>query len=166
MSTAKPCPCGSGQTYHACCEPYHIGKALPETAEKLMRSRYSAYVEGKINYVGETNDPASKEAFDHEAAEAWSKSSVWKGLEIVATQKGNSKDNEGEVEFRAKFSTDGKDQVHHEVSLFHKKGTPARWYYVDGRSIQEPIVRTEPKVGRNDPCACGSGKKAKKCCAA
>jgi hypothetical protein len=27
-----------------------------------------------------------------------------------------------------------------------------------------PIVRTEPKVGRNDPCPCGSGKKFKKCC--
>lgn len=29
-----------------------------------------------------------------------------------------------------------------------------------------PIVRTAPKVGRNDPCPCGSGKKAKKCCGA
>ena len=29
---------------------------------------------------------------------------------------------------------------------------------------QETIVRSEPKVGRNDPCPCGSGKKYKKCC--
>ena len=29
-----------------------------------------------------------------------------------------------------------------------------------------PIVRSEPKVGRNDPCPCGSGKKYKKCCGA
>ena len=28
---------------------------------------------------------------------------------------------------------------------------------------QQPI-RVEPKVGRNDPCPCGSGKKYKKCC--
>jgi len=28
---------------------------------------------------------------------------------------------------------------------------------------QGPIVREEPKVGRNDPCPCGSGKKYKKC---
>ena len=27
-----------------------------------------------------------------------------------------------------------------------------------------PIVNTEPKVGRNDPCPCGSGKKYKNCC--
>jgi hypothetical protein len=31
-------------------------------------------------------------------------------------------------------------------------------------SYQEPYVRPEPKVGRNDPCPCGSGKKYKKCC--
>lgn len=129
-----------------------------------MRSRYSAYVEGKIQYIADTNDPASKEAFDQEAAEAWSKSSTWKGLEIVATRNGGSKDVEGEVEFKASFNADGKDQIHHEVSLFQKKGTPARWYYVDGKSIQVPVVRGEPKIGRNDPCPCGSGKKAKKCC--
>ena len=28
----------------------------------------------------------------------------------------------------------------------------------------ETIVRSEAKVGRNDPCPCGSGRKYKKCC--
>jgi preprotein translocase subunit SecA len=28
----------------------------------------------------------------------------------------------------------------------------------------KPIIRTEPKTGRNDPCPCGSEKKYKKCC--
>ena len=28
----------------------------------------------------------------------------------------------------------------------------------------KPVVREEPKTGRNDPCPCGSGKKYKKCC--
>ncbi|MDO6748167.1 SEC-C metal-binding domain-containing protein [Gilvimarinus sp. 1_MG-2023] len=28
----------------------------------------------------------------------------------------------------------------------------------------EPIKRTEAKVGRNDPCPCGNGKKFKRCC--
>ena len=32
------------------------------------------------------------------------------------------------------------------------------------RQVQEPIVREQEKVGRNDPCPCGSGKKFKKCC--
>lgn len=30
----------------------------------------------------------------------------------------------------------------------------------------EPYVRSDPKVGRNEPCPCGSGKKFKKCCGA
>ncbi|MAK47482.1 MAG: hypothetical protein CMI24_09615 [Opitutae bacterium] len=32
--------------------------------------------------------------------------------------------------------------------------------------IATPVVRDAPKVGRNDPCPCGSGKKYKKCCGA
>ena len=31
-------------------------------------------------------------------------------------------------------------------------------------AIQGTYVRATPKVGRNDPCPCGSGKKLKKCC--
>ncbi|AXL52439.1 hypothetical protein DSC91_005451 [Paraburkholderia caffeinilytica] len=34
------------------------------------------------------------------------------------------------------------------------------------RALAATIQRTEPKVGRNDPCPCGSGKKFKKCCGA
>ncbi len=30
--------------------------------------------------------------------------------------------------------------------------------------VQQPFVREGPKVGRNDPCPCGSGRKFKKCC--
>ncbi len=36
-----------------------------------------------------------------------------------------------------------------------------------GESVKvETVRREEPKVGRNDPCICGSGKKYKKCCGA
>jgi hypothetical protein len=31
-------------------------------------------------------------------------------------------------------------------------------------AVAEPVRRVEPRVGRNDPCPCGSGKKSKKCC--
>ncbi len=34
------------------------------------------------------------------------------------------------------------------------------------KSAPAPVRRDEPKVGRNDPCPCGSGKKYKKCCGA
>jgi uncharacterized protein len=32
------------------------------------------------------------------------------------------------------------------------------------RTPDEPVVRTTPKIGRNAPCPCGSGRKYKKCC--
>ena len=34
----------------------------------------------------------------------------------------------------------------------------------DMRPRKTVPVRTEPKIGRNEPCPCGSGKKYKKCC--
>ena len=33
-----------------------------------------------------------------------------------------------------------------------------------GHELLKPITRLAPKVGRNDPCPCGSQKKFKKCC--
>ena len=131
-----------------------------------MRSRYSAYVAGKIDYIDRTNDPNSKDEFDREAAEAWSKKSEWLGLEIVGTRAGGPSDSEGEVEFIARYKVDGKETSHHEVSLFNRGKKDGQWYYMDGKNIQQPERRAEPKVGRNDPCSCGSGKKFKKCCAA
>ncbi|MBR6014599.1 MAG: SEC-C domain-containing protein, partial [Firmicutes bacterium] len=41
------------------------------------------------------------------------------------------------------------------------------WRFIDGKmDTGEPYRREEPKIGRNDPCPCGSGKKYKKCCGA
>ena len=163
----NPCPCGFQKngvalSYEACCWPFHSGKGKAETAEKLMRSRYAAYVVGDIDYIAKTNDPSSKEAFDRDASEEWSKTSDWVQLEIVATRAGLATDAEGEVEFKATYQREGKTHVHHEVSLFKKINS--EWFYIDGKDIHEQIRRTEPKIGRNDPCSCGSGKKFKKCC--
>ncbi len=164
MTKTNTCPCGSHQNYSACCEPFHLGKSAPDTAEKLMRSRYAAYAAGQIDYIDQTNDPASKDAFDREAALEWSKGSEWVSLEIVSTRDGLAGDTEGEVEFKANYKRGEEEFVHHEHSLFNKiKG---KWFYMDGKDIRTPERRTEPKIGRNDPCSCGSGKKYKKCCAA
>lgn len=38
------------------------------------------------------------------------------------------------------------------------------WNWMDEKVIQLPYIRTEKKIGRNDPCPCGSGKKYKNCC--
>ena len=165
MKSENPCPCGSGASYGNCCKPFIAGTSRPDTAEKLMRSRYSAYVTGEIDHVERTCDPGSRDSFDKEAALSWAKESEWLGLQIVATRDGKPGDETGEVEFKAHYRRDGKDTVHHEVSLFtFLPGTSgSEWFYSDGRDILQPM-RSEPKAGRNDPCPCGSGKKFKKCC--
>ena len=39
-----------------------------------------------------------------------------------------------------------------------------QWEEEDSLEALEPFVRDQPKVGRNDPCPCGSGRKFKRCC--
>jgi SEC-C motif-containing protein len=156
------CPCGTGLKYSDCCQPYHDKKADAPTAEKLMRSRYSAYAVGMIDHIERTNHPGGRDAFDRESSIAWSKTSKWIGLEVLSTKEGQSTDQSGEVEFNARYEREGKEHVHYEVGLFER--IDSVWYYKEAKNNEAQIRRTEPKVGRNDPCTCGSGKKYKKCC--
>ena len=52
----RSCPCKSGMAYSECCKPFHDGQ-LPETALKLMRSRYSAYALCILAYIIHTTHP-------------------------------------------------------------------------------------------------------------
>ncbi|MDR1858606.1 MAG: YchJ family protein [Treponema sp.] len=158
----KNCPCGSGRPYSDCCEPYISGKAQPPTAEALMRSRYSAYVEHAIDYIIDTCVHRGKDDIDYKSTRDWSEQSTWLGLKIVAVEKGGLADNEGIVEFEASYERNGLKDVHRERAKF-KKDTE-RWLYDEGHVTPLTIVRTGPKTGRNDPCPCGSGKKFKHCC--
>jgi len=156
------CPCGSSQTFQSCCEPYLSGSAEPPTAEALMRSRYTAYVKTNIDYIRDTYDPKLRHEFDDVSARKWSKESKWLGLKILSTEAGRESDVNGKIEFIAKYSVDGSAQEYHEIAEFRKD---KKWYFVDGVIPKiAPIVRQEEKIGRNDPCKCGSGKKFKKCC--
>ena len=157
------CHCGKGASYEECCLPYIEGKDLPATAEALMRSRYSAYASGEIEYIATTHIPKTRGDVDLEAAKQWSESAEWVGLEIVSTEAGGARDEAGRVEFAATYSVEGAEYRHHENSEFQKED--GRWFYVDGDIVKKkPVVRDAPKVGRNDPCPCGSGKKFKRCC--
>jgi SEC-C motif-containing protein len=158
-----PCICGLGESTETCCGPIIKGERPPATAEALMRSRYTAYVLGEIDYILNSLHPDHRQDVDRNATETWSKKADWKGLEIVGTEAGGPSDEEGKVEFIARFELGGVPQVHHEMAQFSKQG--GRWYFVDGQTIgPKPVVREGPRIGRNDPCTCGSGKKYKKCC--
>ncbi len=157
------CPCGSGKALDACCGPLLAG-ALAPTAEALMRSRYSAYALGNIAYVAATHAPEAMEGFDQAASEEMARKVKWKGLTIEATEGGGEGDETGTVTFSARFSMGGQDQMHREISRFRKED--GRWLYVDGDTNPPVEQRRVEKIGRNDPCPCGSGKKYKKCCGA
>lgn len=130
-----------------------------------MRSRYTAFATGELAHLDATLAPEAREDYDPEETANWSRQSRWKSLEIVATEGGGPDDREGTVEFIARFRFQGRDQAHHERAIFCRDDD-GRWLYVDGY-IPKPQQRVvENKVGRNDPCPCGSGKKFKKCCGA
>jgi SEC-C motif-containing protein len=158
-----PCPCGSGLDFDACCGPLLSGDAPAATAEALMRSRYSAYVTGQIQYLATSLHPDHRQDLDLSATRRWSRSARWLNLQVVSSRRGGGQDEEGEVEFIATYKEKGVVKPHHERANFSRKD--GVWYYVDGDIVKPTTwVHESPKVGRNDPCHCGSGKKYKKCC--
>lgn len=157
------CPCGSAKQYSDCCEPIIRGTKKAVTAEELMRSRYSAYVMHEIDYISRScvQDP-DKNEIDLEETRRWSEESTWQGLKIIRIEKGGENDTEGTVDFSATYTRKGLKDVHLEKARFIKKD--GEWVYESGSLIPTTVVREGEKIGRNDPCPCGSGKKYKKCC--
>jgi SEC-C motif-containing protein len=157
------CPCCSGRELDACCGPILAGTPAA-TAEALMRSRYSSVVLNQIDHLEATHAPELKEEFNRSWAEGMARDAKWQGLEILAVTGGGPEDETGVVEFAARFKLEGSDRLHHERSQFRKEA--GRWVYVSGEMNPKGEPRRVTKVGRNDPCACGSGRKYKKCCGA
>lgn len=172
------CPCqinpasdavGAALLYKDCCQPYHDGLlnneadkidgAKPDSAERLMRSRYSAFVLVKPDYIVKTTLPAQQNLLDIQAIEKWAKETDWAGLEIVEHIPKLGK-RHAQVEFKAHFETNEDLQAHHELSAFvkvaDKTNNDARWYFLD------PTVFMS--VTQKQPCICGSGEKFKRCC--
>lgn len=132
-----------------------------KTAEELMRARYHAYETCDMEFIKESHDPDNTEGIDWAECEKWARESQWLGLEIISTTKGGEDDKDGIIEFKATYIENGKTIVHHERSYFVKKN--GVWFYQKWLPITSTRIN-ENKVGRNDPCPCGSGKKYKKCC--
>ncbi|MBS5788997.1 YchJ family metal-binding protein [Fusobacterium sp.] len=132
-----------------------------KTAEELMRARYHAYETCDMEFIKESHDPDNTEGIDWAECEKWARESQWLGLEIISTTKGGEDDKDGIVEFKATYIENGKTIVHHERSYFVKRN--GVWFYQKWLPITSTRIN-ENRVGRNDPCPCGSGKKYKKCC--
>ena len=101
-------------------------------------------MQNEIDYVISTHHPETRESVDRKEIEEWSKSSDWKGLEILGTQNGTSDDEEGLVDFIARYEVDGEEVEHKERSLFKKEGES--WFFYNAASL-DPVKR-EGQIGR------------------
>lgn len=137
------CPCQSGKSYTDCCQPFHLHQMIPDSAEKLMRSRYTAYTQVNIPYIVETTVPAQQALLDQPAMQLWGEETDWAGLEIITHQPFVSKIHSW-VEFKAFFNIENGIDAYHERSLFVL--ISGRWYFVD------PTV---PLPSQKQPCVCG-----------
>lgn len=157
------CPCDSGLDLGDCCGAIIAGRPAA-TAEALLRSRYTAFVRGNIDYLTDTLAPEIRGDFDPVEAHATAAEAEWQGLELRAVIDGGEDDETGSVEFIARFRLGKNKRVHHELSRFRRED--GRWLCSGGEINPKLPPARSVKVGRNDPCLCGSGKKYKKCCGA
>ena len=110
-----------------CCLPFVQQQRLPDTAEQLMRSRYTAYVLGAEDYLLTTWHRSTKP--DRLGlADAPVK---WLGLRVVRVEHGGRGDSDGIVEFVARHKPTGRAERLHETSRFVREG--GRWFYLGGQ---------------------------------
>lgn len=126
-----------------------------------MRSRYAAFSLGEVDYLITTWHPDKRGGLDRRSLAADPNALRWVGLTILDVVAGGSGDDTGIVEFEASYTTPSSSGVLHERSRFVR--VDGAWRYVDGATSERE--RPAPRAqGRNELCACGSGKKVKRCC--
>jgi SEC-C motif-containing protein len=160
------CPCGSFLALSECCGPIIAG-ASAASAEAMMRARYSAYTQHNIDFIMASTHPEGRADSDIVAMRSWAETAQWQSLDVLRVEAGTGQDRKGLVEFKAHYHVGGVKHHHHEVSDF--VNTDAGWQFRDGEVLHsgpsekpKPVIN-ELKIGRNDPCHCGNGKKFKKC---
>jgi len=144
------CYCKSGLPFSQCCEPILRVDEVAPSALALMRSRYSAYCLGDVNYLKATTHDHTWTDEELKFIQDWADKSFWQHLEIVDY-------NDETVEFKAYYIFEKKQHLHHEKSVFKKVND--MWKYVDGEVYEDKV-----SFLRNNACICGSGLKYKRCC--
>lgn len=117
------CPCGSGLHYANCCQPLHLGQAA-NSAEALMRSRYSAYVLRLEPYLLATWHPDTRP----DTLDLSQDHMKWLGLQVLRAE--TTGPATAIVEFIARYKVGGmRAERMHEISEFVYIDA---WYYVTG----------------------------------
>lgn len=167
------CYCGSSLSYQECCQPLHLGTQTASSAEQLMRSRYCAYAIGCYQYVHATTHPSQQtEGALREITEFGQHTGFLKLQVLLSADEASAfsrlqsadftnlpthSEQCSYVHFQATLLSDDRIGLLDEVSRFVLY--QQRWFYLDGHLL--PYQST--KIGRNDPCPCGSGLKFKQC---
>lgn len=124
------CPCCSGKKFTSCCQPCVEGKKKAETPEALMRSRYTAYSLGKIDYIQKTMCKKAAENYDPVSAKRWAKSVKWLKLKVLDVS--IPAETSGTVTFTAYFLDNNQERSIFEKSVFEK--IDGKWFYVDAQA--------------------------------
>jgi len=127
---SRRCPCCSGLTYDKCCEPILTGRKPPESPEKLMRSRFTAYSMRDVDYLVSTTAEEERAKVDPDELAKYCKAVKCISLKVLKTEGSGPPDDTGTVLFHASLVVNGKRMLHRELSRFKREN--GRWMYVDG----------------------------------
>lgn len=122
------CPCGNLEPYKNCCQIYHKDILKVETAEQLMRSRYTAFTKAMGNYLMNSHHSTTRPYSEKKSIVSWAKSVSWDRLEVLNITKGCRPDQMGTVEFKAHFIENNESHFIHENSQFVKEN--GVWMYL------------------------------------
>ncbi|UPL15772.1 YchJ family protein [Microbacterium galbinum] len=125
ITDSARCPCGSGDLFGGCCGPILRAETTAPTAERLMRSRYTAFVIGDVAHLRATWHASTRPASIEIEPDL-----RWRRLVVLDREAGGPFDRAGVVEFAAHWLQDGARGVLHERSRFVRE--ERRWLYVDG----------------------------------
>jgi SEC-C motif-containing protein len=121
------CPCNPNTLYKNCCQKAHKNIETVVSAEKLMRSRYSAFVLADIKYLHKSHHSTTRLSNkEYLELEKWTKSVNWIRLEILNA-------SENTVNFKAYFIENGNIEVIEEHSSFCKENN--YWVYLNATSF-------------------------------
>ncbi len=158
-TSASPCPCGSGLTFGECCEPVLTQKRPAADAAQLMRSRFTAHALRDHRHLHRTYLETARKPYVEEKPEG--EEPVWTRL-VIHSHEAGARPDLAFVDFSAYYKDGDAERALDEKSEFQK--IDGHWFYKRSSRIGPAPVKAAPKVGRNDPCPCGSGKKFKQCC--
>lgn len=120
------CPCNPSATFSECCSQLIKGERNAVSAEELMRSRYSAYAVGAIDYLLQTTYPANRKYYSRRSVRQWAEANQWKRLDIHSVTRNT-------VTFTAHYiSKAGTRGMHREHSTFCYEND--QWYFLEGET--------------------------------